>query len=200
LIGVALVVVVVGVAAILLLPPNPKDSLEKAGAAYSQHDAQAFDNYVDVQSVLNDWTDQGLDAWLIKNNIGVGQSLLANSFVAGAKTLLVPRLARAVENELLSGRIADQPQSQNSDNTTNYLMGFVSSGVRSLVASQLKYEGVVSQTTSGSDAVLDVQVSSPLSRNPLVVKVKMARVGNHWRIVAIQDLAGLLTQMDLTHG
>ena len=55
---VALVVVIAVVAFLLLSRTGPEDSLKKAGTAYLQHDAQAFDTYVDLQSVLGDWTDQ----------------------------------------------------------------------------------------------------------------------------------------------
>lgn len=195
LIGIA--IAVVGIAIILLSGPSPEDSLEKAGAAYLQQDTQAFDNYVDVRSILEDWTDQAATSWLINNNSTAGQTLVANGLAAGFKAFFVPQLARSVEQEILSGRLADHPQTNNTDDTTGYIAGFVSNGVRSLVATQLKYQGIASQTKSGSDAVLDVQVGSPVSSSSLIVKVKMQRAGDHWRIVAIQDVAGLMRQLNL---
>lgn len=187
----------VSIAINLLSGPSPKDSLEKAGAAYLQQDIQAFDTYVDVQSVLDDWTDQAVSIWLAQNNSTVGQTLIAKGLVAGFKTFFIPQFAHSMEQEILSGRLADNPQTNNTDDTTSYITGFVSNGVRSLVVSQLKYQGVVSQTKAGSDAVLDVQVGSPLSSSPLIVKVEMQRVGDHWRIVAIRDAAKLMRQLNL---
>jgi hypothetical protein len=66
------------IAAFLMSGPSPGDSLEKAGAAFAQHDAQAFDNYVDVPSVLGDWTDQAASSWLARNNSNVRDTLVAN--------------------------------------------------------------------------------------------------------------------------
>jgi hypothetical protein len=183
------------IVAILLSGPSPEDSLEKAGTALLNQDAQTFDNYVDVQSVLGDWTDQAASSWLISNNSNAGDTLVVNGLVAGFKTLLLPKLAPSVKQEVLSQRISDQPQSADSDNATNYMTNFVSSGIHALITSQLRYQGIASQTKSGSDAVLDLQVGSPLSRNPLVVKVRMQRVGDHWRIIAIPDVARLLAQL-----
>jgi zinc-ribbon domain len=187
------------IAADLLSGPSPKDSLEKAGAAFAHQDAQAFDNYVDVQSVLGDWTDQAARSWLAHNNSNAGDTLIANGLVLGFKSLIVPKLASSVEQEILSNRTSDQPQSNDSDNATDYMTSFLSSGIHSSITSQLSYQGIASQTQSGSDAVLDVRVGSPLSNTPLIVKVEMQRVRDHWRIVAIPDVAGLLAQLHQAH-
>ena len=55
---VAVLIAAVIVVAIALAGPSPQTSLEKAGTAFTNQDAPSFDNYVDVQSVLGDWTDQ----------------------------------------------------------------------------------------------------------------------------------------------
>ena len=175
--------------------PSPEDSLVKAGTAFAHQDAQAFDNYVDVQSVLGDWTDQAASSWLANNSSNVGESLIANGMVTGFKSLVLPRFVSSVEQEILSKRLPDQPQANNSDNATNYMTVFLTNGVRSLIASQLSYQGIASQSRSGSDAVLDVRLRSPLSSDPLIVRVGMRRAGDHWRIVAIPNVAGLLAQL-----
>jgi len=169
--------------------------LVKAGTAFAHQDAQAFDNYVYVQSVLGDWTDQAASSWLANNNSNVADSLIANGMVAGFKSLVLPRFVSSVEQEILSNRMPDQPQANTSDNATNYMTVFLTNGVRSLIASQLSYQGIASQSRSGSDAVLDVRLRSPLSSDPLIVRVGMRRAGDHWRIVAIPNVAGLLAQL-----
>jgi hypothetical protein len=180
--------------AILFSGPSPQDSLEKAGAAFVHQDALAFDNYVDVQSILGDWTDQAASGWLANNQSSAGDTLITNGLVLGFKSLIVPKLAVSVEQEILNNRTSDQPQANDSD-ATNYMTSFISSGINNLISSQLTYQGIASQVKSGSDAVLDVRVGSPVSSSPLVVQVKMRRVGDHWRIVAIQNVAGLLAQL-----
>jgi hypothetical protein len=183
------------VAAYLLSGPSPEDSLEKAGAAFAHQDAQAFDNYVDVQSVLGDWTDQAASAWLANNNSNVGDTLIANGLIVGFKSLIVPKLASSVEQEIFSNRVPDQPQSNSSNDANTYMTAFLSNSIRSLIAAKISYQGISSQTSSGSDAVLDVRVGSPLSSNPLLVRVNMRRAGDHWRIVAVPNIAGLLAQL-----
>jgi hypothetical protein len=183
------------IAAILMSGPSPGDSLEKAGAAFAHQDVQAFNNYVDVQSVLGDWTDQAASTWFANNNSNVGGTLIANGIVTGFKSLIVPKLASSVEQEIFSNRAPDQAQSNSANDPTKYMTAFLSNSVRSLIAAKISYGGIASQTSSGSDAVLDVRVGSPLSSNPLLVRVNMRRAGDHWRIVAIPNVAGLLGQL-----
>lgn len=193
LIGVAGVLVVIAV--ILLSGPSPKDSLENAIAAYKQQDAQVFHNYVDVQSVLNDWVDQ------VANNFKSDDKLIGFITEAGvaATKIYIHKIAPSVELEIINGHMSDQPQSNDSNINTNYIinniMDYISNGIRVLVTSQLTYQGVVSRKKSGSNAVLDVQIGSSLSNSPFIVKVKMRQIGDHWRVVAIPDLAGLLDQL-----
>jgi hypothetical protein len=192
---IAAAIVAAIIVAILMSGPSPQDSLEKAGAAFAHQDAQAFDNYVDVRSVLGDWTDQAASSWLANNTSNAADALITNGLVVGFKSLIVPTLASSVEQEIFSNRMPDQPQSNNSSDATNYMTAFLSNSIRSLIAAKISYQGIASQTSSGSDAFLDVRVGSPLSNDPLVVRVNMRRTGDHWQIVAIPNIAGLLAQL-----
>jgi hypothetical protein len=183
------------VVAFLMSGPNPRDSLEKAGDAFVHQNAQAFDTYVDVQSVLGDWTDQAASNWLASNNSKVGDTLVANGLIIGFKSLVVPKLAASVQQDIFGNRLLDQPQSNNSSDATNYITAFLSNSIRSIIAAKIRYLGVASQTNSGPYAALDVRVESPLSSNPLLIRVNMRRAGDHWRIVAIPNIAGVLAQL-----
>jgi hypothetical protein len=184
-------VIIVGSA---LAGPSPQASLEKAGTALINRDAPSFDNYVDVQSILGDWTDQAARGWLSNNN-STGDAIVANGLVAGFKSLLLPKLASSVEQEIISRQVSDQPQTDGADIASNYMAGFLSNGIHTLITSQLQYQGVAAQTKSGNDAVLDVRFRHSLSSTPFIVQVRMQRVGDRWRIVAIPDVAHLLAQL-----
>jgi hypothetical protein len=191
---VAVLIAAVIVVAIALAPPRPQASLEKAGAALINQDVPSFDNYVDLQSILSDWTDQAASNWLSNNN-SAGGALVANSLVAGFKSLLLPKFTSSVEQEILGHQASPQQQTAGADNTSNPVAGFLSSGIRTLITSQLKYQGIASQTKSGTDAVLGVRFAAALSSQPFIVQVRMQRVGDHWRIVAIPDVVHLLAQL-----
>src|SRR6185437_8077836 len=115
---VAVLIIAVIVVAIALVGPSPQTSLEKAGTALINGDSQTFDNYVDVQSILSDWTDQAARSAF--NNESAGGALVANGLVAGFKSLFLPKIASSVEQEILSHQVSGQPQTEDADSTANY--------------------------------------------------------------------------------
>jgi Protein of unknown function (DUF2939) len=196
LLGIAVFAVLV-IAIAVLSAPSPRSSFEKAVEAYRQGDAQAFENYVDVESVLDDWTDQAARRLTGKAN-GAGEALAAEGIAAGFKSLIVPRLRGPLEDALLSGRMSGATVDVGANTSSGYISGLLSSGVRAILNSQLSYQGVVGQETNGTEAVLDVQVSSPLMSGPMVVKVKMEKAGDHWRVIAIPEILEELNQLHAT--
>ncbi len=194
--GVLAIVIIVLLVA-LLSEPKPEDSLDQLRTAYLQHDQASFDKYVDVNSVLNDWTDQGVNEWLKEQNAGPLEAATVQVVAGAVKSAYIPGLSQSVDQMVVSGTLPDQ--SQNSDDkATAFLTGFVSSIIRSLASSQLTYQGVQSKTITNDSAEVNVGVSSSLSTQPITVRVKMHRDSDHWRVVAVEDLAGLLNQLGAT--
>jgi hypothetical protein len=111
------------------------------------------------------------------------------------KSAYIPDLSKSVDQMVVSGTLPDQ--SQNSDDkTTAFITGFVSSVVRNIAASQLTYQGVQSKAITNDNAELTVGVTSSVSSQPISVHIKMRRDGDHWRVVAVENLAGLLNQLN----
>jgi hypothetical protein len=162
-----------------------------------QHDQASFDKYVDVNSVLNDWTDQGVNEWLKQQNAGALETATVQVVAGAVKSAYIPDLSKSVDQMVVSGTLPDQ--SQNSDDkTTAFITGFVSSVVRNIAASQLTYQGVQSKAITNDNAELTVGVTSSVSSQPISVHIKMRRDGDHWRVVAVENLAGLLNQLNPT--
>lgn len=177
---------------------KPEDSLDQARTAYLQHDQASFDKYVDVNSVLSDWTDQGVNVWLKQQNAGPIESAAAQIIAGTLKGAYLPNLAQSVDQMVVSGTLPDQSQTEPNDQTTIFVTSFMSSVLRSIASSQLTYQGVQSKTITNDNAELTVGVTSPLSSQPISVHIKMRRDGDHWRVVAVEDLAGLLNQINPT--
>lgn len=190
-VGIAVVVIAI----ILLLPGfTPESSIQEARAAYKSGDIPSFEKYVDTQGVLCDGTDQALNGWVAAYHPGTVGILAAKALAGGIKIYAVPGAAHSVEQAMLSGG-KPQVQSTGADATSSYIMSFLSNGVRALVNDDLTYQGVDSQTTCGSDVCLVVRIGTPLSNTPLLANVRMRRSGLHWQIIAVQNLAELLQQL-----
>jgi len=189
----AIIVIVLLIA--LFSGRRPETSLDQLRTAYLQHDQTSFDKYVDVNSVLNDWTDQGVNEWLRQQNAGALETATVQVVSGAVKSAYIPGLSQSVDQMVVSGTLPDQ--SQNSDDkTTAFLTGFVSSILRSIASSQLTYQGVQSKTITNNDAEVTVGVTSSLSTQPFSVRLKMHLDGDHWRVVAVENLAGLLNQLN----
>lgn len=194
-----LILLIVVFAVILNSGPKPEDSLDQARTAYLQHDQASFDKYVDVNSVLSDWTDQGVNVWLKQQNAGAVETAAAQIIVGTLKSAYLPGLAQSVDQMVVSGTPPDQSQNGQTDQVGTFVTGFVSSVIRNIASSQLTYQGVQSKTiVNNTDATLRVNVLSSASTQPVTVQIRMRRDGDHWRVIAIDDLAGLLSQMGIS--
>jgi hypothetical protein len=195
-IGVGVVAAIVLILVLISVSgPDPEVSLNQARIAYLQHDQANFDKYVDVQSVLSDWADQAGNEWVQEEKPGLAARLVVQGGIQAAKSAYLPNLSQWVDHFVISGSVTQQPQSSTNDTTDAFLAGLFSSGLRTLASSQLTYEGLASKTISGSTALLNVNLHTPLSTQPVVVKIAMQRVGDHWRVVSIQDLPSLFQQL-----
>jgi hypothetical protein len=199
----AAAVIVVIILAVIIIPflsgPDPGDSLDQARAAYLQHDQASFDKYVDVNSVLSDWTDQGVNAWLKQQNAGTIETAAAQILAGTMKSAYLPGVAQSVDQWVVSGTLPPDPsQTDQNDQSSVFVTAFLSSALRSLASSQLTYQGIQSKFVTNDNAELTFNVGSSLSTQPILVHVKMQRVGDHWQVKAVEDLAGLLNQISPT--
>lgn len=196
-------VIVVIILVVILIPflggPDPGDSLDQARAAYLQHDQASFDKYVDVNSVLSDWTDQGVNGWLKQQNAGAFLTTATQLLAGTMKSAYLPALAQSVDQWVVSGTLpADTSQTDQNDQSSVFVTAFLSTGLRTLASSQLTYQGIQSKFVTSDNAELTFNVGSSLSTQPILVHVKMRRVGDHWQVKAVEDLAGLLNQISPT--
>lgn len=193
-------VIVVIILAVIIIPflggPDPGDSLDQARAAYLQHDQASFDKYVDVNSVLSDWTDQGVNGWLKNQNAGAFLTTATQLLAGTMKSAYLPALAQSVDQWVVSGTLpADPSQTDQNDQSSVFVTAFLSTGLRTLASSQLTYQGIQSKSVINDNAELTFNVGSSLSTQPILVHVRMRRVGDHWQVKAVEDLAGLLSQV-----
>ena len=194
--GAAAVVLAVIVVVALLSGPRPEDSLDRARAAYLQRDQVNFDKYVDVTSVLSDGVDQIASVILQQNNTGGIARLAIEAAIPALKSIYLPSTAQAVDQFIISGNLPQDSQSSSRDPASTLVAGYVSAALRKVAASALSYQGVESRQISGSSATLSVRVATPLSGQPMVLRVRMQKGDGYWRVVAIEDVAGLVRKLE----
>jgi hypothetical protein len=191
--GVVLLAGVAGVFAVIGLStsssPSPEDSLQEARAAYMRRDLASFKTYVDVHAILSDGMDQATSSASEAVGGGILGAAVAITAASG-KQVYLPELSQQVEQFVVTGSVPNQSESD------AFKIALGSNFLRTLATSQLTYGGI-SDTRKISDdlALVTVRVQSSLSSRPVLVTFKLRSTGNHWQIVSIQNLAGLLTQL-----
>src|SRR5258708_4454944 len=81
--------------------PSPKDSFERALAAYRQHDLGSFKTYVDLQSILGDAIEQAVADGTASQDLGT--KIIAQAVVAVAKQTWLPMYTPALEQMVVQG-------------------------------------------------------------------------------------------------
>jgi hypothetical protein len=191
-IGVAALIVLVA----LLLGPNPANSLDQARAAYLQRDQANFDKYVDVASVLSNGVDQIVGEMMQQNNTGGLARIAIEAAVPALKSIYLPSASRNIDQLIISGTLPQDAQSSGNDAAGALIAGYVSGALHKIAGSALSYQGVESKQVSGGNATLVVRVATPLSAEPILLKVRMQKADSYWRVVAVEDLAGLLRNLE----
>jgi Double zinc ribbon len=193
----ALVIGIVAFAAVIENSgPKPEEAVDGARTAYLQHDQASFDKFVNVNAVLSDGTDQMVNNWLAQNKAGGLVTAGAGLLTEYVKTNYLPAFAQSVDQWVVSGTWPDQSQSSDNNSANSMAANFVSSMLRTVASSQLTYQGVVSKSVNDSTADLSLDMGTSMSSQPVVVKLRLQKDGDHWQIVAIEDLAGLMDQLN----
>jgi hypothetical protein len=177
---------------------NPEDSLNRALAAYQKHDQSSFDKYVDVNSVLSDWTDQGVSAWLKQQKAGPIESAAAQIVADAMKSNYLPSAAQSVNQWVATGTFPDQPSNPGLGAQSDFTSEFISSAFRELESGDLFYKGIESKSITNNDAALTLRVDSWRNNRLIPVRVSMHYEGKYWRIVKVQDIDGLLERVNGT--
>jgi hypothetical protein len=198
--GAVAILVISLIAARLLSGPKPEDALDAARVAFLNRDQAGFDKYVDVQSVLGDWVDQSAKALLAKNETGALGAMAVQAALPTLKTAFLPTAAQAIDRFIVSGAPTSEQGAGGENPVGAVLMSYLSSATRQLAGSQLTYLGVDAKNVVGDDASLNVSVASPLRNDPIHLKLRMHRFGDYWRIVAVDDMLGLLRQLTGSSG
>jgi hypothetical protein len=170
---------------------GPSGALAQAAAAVQTHDITTFEKYVDVNSVTNHLVDDVVSQGSAVTSLLPGGQLA----MAGALRLLKPTLAKAAHKEVqryvetgsLEAAAAAAPKR---------LVNVSLTGLASKVVSpDSQFKGIKYTREEGDNAFVGIEVSQPKYDTTMVIDVKMRRVGDHWQLKEITNIADLLQQV-----
>lgn len=175
--------------------PDPSISLDQVRLAYSQEDQLTFDKYVDVPAVLEDSIDQFADYYAVEHK--VAHTVLFREGIKFAERMYLSQIAQSIDNFIVTGSLPALPSWAGGSETVAEAISDASQVAHRVLQAQWTYEGLVSQSISGPNAMVEVRVTSPASAGPITLRLQMRRVHSHWRVVAIKDVPRILQQMGI---
>ncbi|MBB3696052.1 DUF2939 domain-containing protein [Flammeovirga yaeyamensis] len=164
------------------LKDTPEVTFLEIKHAIDNKDIDSFNEYVDLDNVLNSIVDQYVNYQMNKNQ---GQLDIATGFMAMMKPAIVSTVKEQVEKGIKSGDI-------NIPNTIEGVSGDVVGLLALAKGNGANYKGIKSSEVNDSQAVLTLQIQ--LDNTDVVndLVVKMRKVDDHWQIYDIQKLGEIL--------
>jgi hypothetical protein len=152
---------------------GPRESVERFRVAYEKGDLPEFDRYFDSESVLSDFLDQAAAARAPDEETKQVRAHLPEVADAMKRALLgLPVPAQSPEVEKLTKDACESMRETRK---------------------RIVYKGIASESRTGSDAIVGViwGDASGRSTQTTTIEFKLRRSGNHWKAVAMPNLAKL---------
>ncbi|MDU0372183.1 hypothetical protein ACFPAF_17400 [Hymenobacter endophyticus] len=169
------------------LSTGPEYSLMQAYKAVTDHDAAAFERYVDVTSVTGSLVDQ-----VAGQSSALGLLNPGGIAMKGALRLLKPQLAQAARQEVK--RYVETGSATAATEATPKRLGNVSIlGLADKVVGQgSSFKGVKYSREEGEQAFIGLEFTQPRYDTTVVLEVKMQDRGDHWQATEITNTGEIL--------
>ncbi|WP_426489808.1 DUF2939 domain-containing protein [Hymenobacter sp. 102] len=168
------------------LSTGPEYSLMQAYKAVSDHDAAAFERYVDVNSVTSNLVDQVADQSAALGALNPGGFALK-----GALRLLKPQLAQAARQEIK--HYVETGAAPPAGAGPRPLVNVSVLGLAGKVVGEgSTFKGVKYSREEGEQAFIGLEFTQPRYDTTLVLEVKMQDRGDHWQATEISNTGEIL--------
>ncbi|RSK37645.1 DUF2939 domain-containing protein [Hymenobacter metallilatus] len=169
------------------LSTGPEYSLMQAYKAVTQHDAAAFERYVDVSSVTGSLVDQ-----VAEQGSALGVLNPGGFAMKGALRLLKPQLARAARQEV-KRYVETGSATAAADASSTQMMNVSILGLADkVVGKNSSFKGVKYSREEGEQAFIGLEFTQPRYDTTLVLEVKMQNRGDHWQATEITNISEIL--------
>ncbi|MET4107770.1 DUF2939 domain-containing protein [Hymenobacter sp. UYP22] len=169
------------------LSTGPEYSLMQAYKAVTDHDAAAFERYVDVTSVTGSLVDQ-----VASQGSALGILNPGGMAMKGALRLLKPQLAQAARQEV-KRYVETGSATAATEATPKRLVNVSILGLADKVVGQgSSFKGVKYSREEGEQAFIGLEFTQPRYDTTLVLEVKMQDRGDHWQATEITNTGEIL--------
>lgn len=169
------------------LSTGPEYSLMQAYKAVTDHDAAAFERYVDVTSVTGSLVDQ-----IASQESALGVLNPGGMAMKGALRLLKPQLTEAARQEV-KRYVETGSATAATEAAPKRLVNVSILGLADKVVGQgSSFKGVKYSREEGEQAFIGLEFTQPRYDTTLVLEVKMQDRGDHWQATEITNTGEIL--------
>lgn len=169
------------------LSTGPEYALMQAYKAVNDHDAAAFERYVDVSSVTGSLVDQVADQGAALGVLNPGGFAMK-----GALRLLKPQLTQAAQQEI-KRYIETGSATAAAEAAPKRLVNVSILGLADKVVGKgSAFKGVKYSREEGQQAFIGLEFTQPRYDTTLVLEVKMQDRGDHWQATEITNTGEVL--------
>lgn len=178
---------------------SPQYALRQVTLALRQRNRLLFERFVDVDSISSTTVNELMDHAVLtsfnesESGFGALGAALGSTLVSNLKPALTNQLKESILSAVESGRF-DEVFAPSMDTTRRNLTLAVVA--RNAAAARWHYAGLAPMQQEGDAAIMGLRLKNDMLDTTLVLRFRMHRLPNGWRIAAPDNLPTLLQTLD----
>jgi hypothetical protein len=189
------VLVIIGIVSVLFLwkmMVSPQYSLKQIKKAIPQHNVTAFDEYVDLDGVVDNVIVHTWQYYTAKEKTGSRWSEISNEISNSLISAVKPNLKEIVKKEILAYVATGQWASTDADDNNEISTVIIKMIKRRIDPEQWDYQSINFTKIEGETASIGLTYYDQVKETNFLVELKMKDMKGYWQLVEITNVAQLI--------
>jgi hypothetical protein len=162
---------------------GPKYSLLQAKAAVKSHNVDAFEKYVNVESLISNLIDQAIQPNGFVNQLIPNLGIAENSL-----TFIKPQLAKAVRLEVR--HYIETGEINGGINGRNPLLS-IAAIAGAIIGDGSEFKEIAYVKEEGDHAFVGLEFNQPKYDTTMIIEIKMQNQGDYWQATELTNIGDL---------
>jgi hypothetical protein len=189
------ILVIIGIVSIFFLwkmMVSPQYSLKQIKKAIPQHNVTAFDEYVDLDEVVDNVIVHTWQYYTAKEKTGSRWSEISNEISNSLISAVKPNLKEIVKKEILAYVATGQWASTDADDNNEISTVIIKMIKRRIDPEQWDYQSINFTKIEGETASIGLTYYDQVKETNFLVELKMKDMKGYWQLVEITNVAQLI--------
>jgi len=171
---------------------SPQYSLKQIKKAIPQHNVTAFDEYVDLDEVVDNVIVHTWQYYTAKEKTGSRWSEISNEISNSLISAVKPNLKEIVKKEILAYVATGQWASTDADDNNEISTVIIKMIKRRIDPEQWDYQSINFTKIEGETASIGLTYYDQVKETNFLVELKMKDMKGYWQLVEITNVAQLI--------